>query len=80
MNADAFADAGGFEESLRGGKDEVFGVRGQKRVAAFEADPCAVALEGEGIVEVDRVHDGFQLMETIGTLSQDVEEEVDLAG
>ena len=79
MNADAFADAGGFEEVFRGGEDEVPGVRRQKGVAALEAEPGAAALEGEGIVEVNRMQDGFQLVETVGALAQDVEEEVDLA-
>jgi hypothetical protein len=80
VNADAVADAGGFEKALRGGKDEVLGIRRQERVVALEAHPVAVALEGEGIVEVDRMQDSLQLVETIGTLSQDVKEEVDLAG
>jgi hypothetical protein len=39
-----------------------------------------VTVKGEGIVEADGMEDGFQLMETIGAFSKDVEEEVDLAG
>jgi hypothetical protein len=75
MDAHAFPDAGGLEEALGGGKNEVLGIGRQKRVVAFEAQLRAVTLEGKSIVEVDRMEDGLQFVEAVGTPAQDVEEE-----
>jgi hypothetical protein len=59
---------------------EIGAIDRQDRVAAGKLDAGSAAGKGQVIAKIDRLHDGFQFMKTIGTFAEDVEEEVNLAG
>ena len=45
---------------------------------AFSGDKAK--LEPQLVKKIDGMHDGFQLMETIRTFAQDIEQQIDFAG
>jgi hypothetical protein len=42
-------------------------------------DSVSAALKMDFVKQIHRLHDGFQLVETIGAFAEDVQEQVDLA-
>ena len=51
----------------------------QKGVVAGEFDGPAAPVKVQPVIKADRMQEGFQFVKTVGTLSQDVEEKIDLA-
>ena len=68
-----------FEKERGGAKDQVLGMDPQNGVVAGEFDVPAAPVEAQPVMKADRMQDGFQFVKTVGTLSQDVEDKIDLA-
>ena len=83
MKADAFFHAGRLQESHGRAMHEIARIEGQTGLAAGQLDAAHLApraRQQQPIVEIHRVHDGFELVETVGAFTEDVQQQVDLAG
>jgi hypothetical protein len=80
MDTDPSANICRLQERLGRAGDQVPRVGGQGGVAASRLNASACAHEAQSVEHLHRMHDRFQLVKTVRTPSQDVEQQVDLAG
>ncbi len=80
MNADAGAELEFGEEKSCGLGGEVVLRVGERGIGAGELNAGGNEVDVERVAEGDRRHEGFELVETVGTASKNVEIEIDLGG
>ena len=80
VQADALPDACRLEKELGGAIGQIARVRWQSRLVARHFKSLAGPAQGQTVKHRHGLHDRFQLVEPVGTLAQDVQQQVDLAG
>jgi len=80
MDGDPIANLRGFEKFRGGAMDQIGGIGGQRRVTAGELDSVTAAGEGEPVMEVDRMEEGFQFVKAIRPPTKDVLQQINFAG
>ena len=57
--------------------DEIAGIHRQRQITASELDVATAFFERERVAEVDWMKERFEFVKAIGTLAEDVQQQVD---
>src|SRR5262249_54583230 len=80
VDAHAVCNAGRAQESRGGAVNQVIRAGREMGIGASKLYSLALARETQAVAKRDRMHDRLQFVETIGTPSQNVKQQIDFAG
>jgi hypothetical protein len=80
MNANATADLRGLQKPGGRAVNQIARVHRQRGVTARKFDRVAAMFERQPVAKIDRLHDGFEFVKTVGPFAEDVQQQVDFAG
>jgi hypothetical protein len=60
--------------------NEIARIHRQRGVTARKFDRAAATFERQPVAKIDRLHDGFEFVKTVGAPAEDVQQQVDFAG
>src|SRR6202040_1547167 len=79
MNFYAAGNICGVQEIFRRAKNQIARINGQSRIVAQKFDAAVVAFKRQFVAKIDRLHDGFEFVEAVGALAENVQQQVDFA-
>ena len=80
MNAHPVADFRGLQKPGGGAMNQIARIRRQGGVAARQFDRTAAAFKRQPVAKIDRLHDGFEFVKSVGPFAEDVQQQVDFGG